>query len=150
MPSMEPVPEGEKEVSTVYQAPGKSRDEIYNEARIWVAESFRSADAVLEHEDPDSGVIIGNGVVSYPCEGMGCMVKSDWDVNFTMRVDVKPERFKVDFKNIRLSWPATDGMPAYDGPVNQKQDMDKIRAALVEMSDEMHEHIVSGSKSDDW
>lgn len=148
--SMEPVPEGEREVSTIYHAPGMSQEEIYDEARIWVAENFRSADAVLEHEDPDDGVIIGNGMVSYPCEAMGCMVKDDWDVRFTMRVDVKPERFKVDFKNILLTWPPSGGMPGHEGPVSLKQDMDKIRLALVEMSDEMHEHIVRGPASDDW
>ncbi len=150
MSNMQTVPENEREVSTVYQAPGKSQEEIYNEARIWVAENFRSADSVLEHEDPDDGVIIGNGVISYPCEGMGCMVKDDWDVRFTMRVDIKPERFKVDFKNILLTWPPTSNMPGHEGPVNMKQDMDKIRPALVELSDEMHMQVVSGSAGDDW
>ena len=75
---MQPVAETDRTFERVVEAPGYSKDQIYNSTKIWVAENFRSAKSVIELDSKEDGIIIGNGVIQYPCSGMECMANSDW------------------------------------------------------------------------
>lgn len=151
---MQPVAETDRSFESVIEAPGHSRDHIYTSTKIWIAENFKSAKAVIELDSKEDGLIIGNGVIPYPCSGMGCLAKGNWKVPFTMRVDMKDQRFKVSFSNIKLSWPASysSGVstPAYDGPVNTQADMDAIKPILLKFGDEILASMSSNSSNSDW
>lgn len=151
---MQPVKEEDRTFATVVETPGHSRDQIYNSVKIWIAENFRSAKSVIELDSKEEGIIIGNGIINYPCSGMDCMAKHDWKVPFTMRVDMKDEKFRLSFSNIKLSWPASynSGIssPAYNGPVNSQGDMDAIKPVLLKFGDEIKASIGSSKNSSDW
>ena len=87
--SMQQVDQSENYFERIVHATGVPKDKIYNSTKMWVAENFRSAKAVLEYEDKESGTIIGNGTIKYPCSGLECIGSGDWKVFFTMRVDIK-------------------------------------------------------------
>lgn len=148
--NLQPLPNDAKNFSAVFEAPGASKDQIYTSTKIWVAENFRSAKAVLEYENKEDGTIIGNGIVSYPCTGFDCVAKNDWKVPFTMRVDIKDQKFKLTFSNIGLSWPASSGAPAYDGPITRQGHLDDIRPRLLGFGPEIVAAISKQSASKDW
>jgi hypothetical protein len=152
--SAQPISEADRTFDRVVDAPGYTQDQIYNFTKIWIAQNFKSAKSVIELDSKEDGIIIGNGIINYPCTGMDCMVKSDWRVPFTMRVDIKNEKFRVSFLNIRLSWPSSysSGMaiPAYDGPVNTQGHMDEIKPALLKFGDELLASMGATGNSNDW
>ena len=37
----------------VYEVPEKSKDQIYSSTKIWIAENFRSAKAVIEYDNKE-------------------------------------------------------------------------------------------------
>src|ERR1051326_6509700 len=100
--SMQPVTEDELTFSAVYEAPSSRQSQIFEAAKVWIAQKFVSAKAVIEHEDKQGGVLIGNGITDYPCKGMGCTLKDEWGLAFTIRVDVKDNKFKLTFTNVKL------------------------------------------------
>lgn len=152
--SMQPVAEADRTFERVVEAPSYSKDQIYTSTKIWIAENFKSAKSVIELDSKEDGIIIGNGIIQYPCSGMDCLTKSGWKVPFTMRVDIKDQKFKISFSNIKLSWPASysSGIssPAYDGPVNSQGDMDAIKPALLKFGDEILASINSSKSKSDW
>jgi len=151
---MQPVAEADRTFERVVEAPNHTKDQIYTSTKIWIAENFKSAKSVIELDSKEDGIIIGNGIIQYPCSGIDCLAKSDWKVPFTMRVDMKDQKFKISFSNIKLSWPASysSGIssPAYDGPVNSQGDMDAIKPALLKFGDEILASINSSKSKSDW
>jgi len=144
-----------KPVEQVFEAPGHTKDEIYNAAKIWIAESFRSAKAVIEYDNKDEGTIIGNGLIPYPCKGaFDCLGKPDWKVRFTVRIDTKDDKFRLTFSNMNLTWPAAyrSGIatPAHDGPISSQKDRDKIGTALLAFGPQLAASIGKAKTNDDW
>jgi hypothetical protein len=151
---MQPVTEKDTSFSRIVNIPGIKKDKIYGQAKIWVAENFRSAKAVTEYDDKEKGTIIGNGNMKYPCEGIECIAKNDWRVHFTMRVDTKDEKFRLTFTNLRLSWPArVDSLgyhSAYEGSINQMSDVNKIKPKLLGFGDQIASSITGSKQTDNW
>lgn len=151
---MQPIAEADRTFERVVEVPGYSKDQIYSSTKIWIAENFKSAKSVIELDSKEDGIIIGNGIIQYPCSGMECLAKSDWKVPFTMRVDMKDQKFKISFSNIKLSWPAkySSGIssPAYDGPVNSQGNMDVIKPALLKFGDDILASINSSKSKSNW
>ena len=151
---LQPVREANTTFGEVYKV-GASKEQIFNVTKIWIAETFRSAKAVIEYEDKVEGTIIGNGMIPYPCTGLACMSKASWKVPFTMRVDIKDQKFKLTFSNIRLSWGASYNsvvgvQSAHDGPVSLQGDMDAIKPKLLVLGSEIVDAIQKNSKTKDW
>lgn len=134
----------------VVDVPGASKDKIYDGTRMWIAENFHSAKAVLEYENKEQGTLIGNGNIKYPCQGIDCLAKSDWSVHFTMRVDTKDGRFKLAFSNLRLSWPASSMMPANNVPLRTQGELDTIKPALLAYGDNIRESLNKGAAKANW
>lgn len=150
----EPLTEADRTVVQVFEAPGYTKDQVYSAARMWIAQNFKSAKAVIEYENKDEGVIIGNGNMAYPCSGMKCMLTSDWRVPFTMKVETKEGRLRLTFTNIHLAWPPrySSGIssPAHDGPVQNRKDLDAIRPRLLELGDQIVASMGQVKASEDW
>ena len=149
------APKSELTIQKVYEIPGNPQDKIYNESKIWIAENFKSAKAVIEHDDPKSGTLIGNGIIKYPCQGLDCVAKNDWKVYFTMRLDTKDDKFRLTFTNLMLSWP-----PSYNTTfgyqkgaevaVWQQGDVDAIKPELLAIGNSMASAINKSSQKSSW
>jgi hypothetical protein len=152
---MQPMTDADRTFERVVEAPGYSKEQIFNGTKIWIAENFRSAKAVIEYENKDAGTIIGNGIIPYPCSGLECAVKPDWKVPFTMRVDIKDQKFRLTFSNLRLTWPpsynrTTGASPAYDGPINRQSDLDAVKAVLLTYGDQLLASFGKDKRKSDW
>ena len=152
---MQQITEADRTFERIVQVPGHKKDNIYDFTKIWIAENFRSAKAVIEYENKDAGTIIGNGAIKYPCKGMECVAKNDWKVLFTMRVDTKDEKFRLTFSNLKLTWPPSynstfGAQRGHEGPVSTKADLDTIKPVLLKFGDEIRSHMEKGATKNNW
>lgn len=137
---MEPIPEADKTFDRVIEAPGYTKDQIYSQTKIWIAENFKSAKSVIELDSRDDGVIIGNGIMPYPCN-VGC---TGWKVPFQMRVDIKDQKFKLSFSQITLVIPGTmNGFPPPRAFV-------EIKPALLAYGDRILASMHKSSNKSEW
>lgn len=149
-----PISDADRTFDRVVEIKGNSKDKIYESTKMWIAENFRSAKAVLEYEDKDSGVIIGNSSMKYPCSGLECLAKSDWTVSFTMRVDIKDDKFRLAFTNLETSWPPSyDSLgahPGHRGKMSTQGQLDDVKPVLLAMGDEIATYISKENKNGNW
>lgn len=151
----QPLTEEQKVISVVKEIPGKSETQLFDNTKIWIAQTFRSAKAVLEYENREQGVIIGNGISTYPCSGMSCLAKGDWKLHYTMKVEFKEGRYRVTFSNLETSWPGSysSGIysPAHRGPVSNQGDYEEIKATLLALADDLDNSLKNDElKAEDW
>ena len=152
---LQPITDSDRTFERVVEAPGYSKEQIFNGTKIWIAENFKSAKAVLEYENKDTGTIIGNGIISYPCSGLEYIAKADWKVPFTMRVDIKDQKFRLTFSNLHLSWPpsynTTFGVQSgHDGPIRTQSDLDAVRPELLKFGDQLLFSFGKEKGKSDW
>jgi len=160
--SVTSTPEYEKEVANsssfkegtikkILDAPGYSKEQIFDGAKIWISENFRSAKAVLEYENKETGTIIGNGIIPYPCQGWKCVGTGDWKVSFTMRVDIKDQKFRLTFSNLRLSWPSVPGRPATSNePIGRESSFNVVKDKLSDFGNQMLNSFKKEKSNDNW
>jgi len=143
-------------IEKIMHVPGFNKNEIYDQTKIFIAENFRSAKAVLEYENKETGTIIGNGNIIYPAEsGMAALALANWRTNFTMRVDIKDEKFRCTFINIKVAWPAsfdvTTGVRAAgERSIGFEQESVNIKKELLKIPDLIAFHIKKGKTNDNW
>ncbi|WP_165836081.1 DUF4468 domain-containing protein [Marinifilum breve] len=89
-----------KEYTEVVNVDGKTADQLYSSAREWFAETFKSANAVLQMDDPVAGKLIGNGIsqVHITVRSMTVPV----DMSFSIKVFVKDGKYKYDINSILI------------------------------------------------
>ncbi|MEO9300546.1 DUF4468 domain-containing protein [Acinetobacter pittii] len=89
------------EVTSVVEVPNKSRDQIFEASKIWIAKSFKSANDVIQYADKSSGVIVGKGNIQFPCEGfISCGAFGNDKVNFTIKIETKDNKARINFSDI--------------------------------------------------
>lgn len=140
----------------VFDVSSYTRDQIFIASKIWIAQNFKSAKAVIEYESKEEGTIIGNGLITYPCKGtFDCLGKADWKVSFTMRIDIKDGKFRLTFSNVGLVWPAA----VYNGAISAannggqvyiQKDRTKIQDALLLFGPLIQESMSTANKDDNW
>lgn len=134
----------------IVEAPGFDEDEIYTGTKIWIAENFRSAKAVIELDSKEQGLIIGNGIIDYPCEGIECLDSGSNTVRFTMRVDIKEGKFRITFTNINIHHPPISGYGSFDTPVQFKVQKERLEPRLLSYGDRILESIKNSKSQQDW
>lgn len=89
-----------QEYSDVIEVPGKTADQLYTGANEWFALTFKSANDVIQLNDPVERKIIGKGmkqanyyINKYP---------TYYDVYFTLLVQFKDNRFKYSIQSTEL------------------------------------------------
>lgn len=79
-----------QEYSEVVEVSGKSIDQLYASAREWFALTFKSANNVLQMDDPISGILIGKGFENFSESTL------EWNLYFTIKVMVKDGKYKCE------------------------------------------------------
>jgi hypothetical protein len=148
------VRDEDKTFSQVFETPGQSKDVLYEKVKIWITQNFKSAKSVIEYDNKENGSIIGNGMIKYPCSGLDCIAKGDWTVPFTMRVDLKNNKFRLTFSNLHVAWPASRDSMGYhaasDHEMWQQGDYDSVRPILLQFGEEIKTSLSKEAKSDKW
>jgi hypothetical protein len=142
---MAPATDEQRKLEKVFDAPGMSKDQIYQGIKIWIAENFVSAKAVIEHDNREDGTLIGNTMMKWPCGGLDCIAKAEWKMASTYRFDVKDGRFKIQAMNVRITWPPKYPSPGADIPINSADDFDLARGKLAEIGTSITASISNNS-----
>lgn len=157
--TMQAIKEEDKVFSQIYDAPGFTRDVLYEKTKIWIAETFRSAKAVMEYDNAKSGTLIGNGAIPFPCKDTSfyCTLRRNWTVPFTMKMEAQDNKFRLTFSNLRLAWPETYGgliytghQPAGDMPLVQQEYYNMVRPALLGLGEEIKMSLKKTVDSGKW
>jgi hypothetical protein len=82
---------GKIEFQQVLEASGKSKEDVYNAARQWFVHAFVSANAVLQMEDKETGLLIGKGRLG--------------DAEFIVKIESKEGRARYTLTDISYSYP---------------------------------------------
>jgi tetratricopeptide (TPR) repeat protein len=88
-------------IDNITKAEGISKDELYSNAKVWLASFFNSATDVIKLDDKENGIIISKGLFAF--EWKGGLFKMNYYSNcyFTLKIYCKEGRFRViwtDFK----------------------------------------------------
>ena len=90
--------------------PNHPKTEVYNRVVRWVANNLKSEQVVSGNQDNASGSIVRNCKTEITPEGSWVNLK----MGFTMTVDVKDEKMRVRFTNLRRVY----GSLKYEEPLN--------------------------------
>lgn len=142
--SMQAAPIDQLTFSQVYEIPGHTSAQIYDGVRIWISENFRSGKSVIDHADKESGIIIGNASMNYPCNGLDCVGREGHMAHYTMRADIKDGKMKLTFSNLETS--SQSGRY----PVWMQGQLDAIKPVLLTQSGMLIKSITAQSDTSDW
>jgi hypothetical protein len=91
--------------SEVVQQPGVSQAELYARAKLWFANTFKSAKDVVQAEDKDAGVMQGTGWQDIYIKSMG--IPSASKLWYTVKLAAKEGRYRYEITEFRLqSYPS--------------------------------------------
>lgn len=94
--------------SAVVEVKDASQSDLYSRATVWFAETFVSANNVLQVREETTGLLVGKGSVAFDPSGMGAAdVKGT--INFTVSISVKDGKYKYEFKDFVHSAYASKG-----------------------------------------
>jgi len=143
-------------IEKIIEVPGVSKNDIYDQTKIFIAENFRSAKDVIEYENKEGGTVIGNGSIKYPAEaGLAAVALANWRANFTIRVDIKDGKFRCTFSNIKIAWPASydrtiGARPAGERPIGHEEESVNVRKELLKIPDAIAFHLKHKRTKDNW
>ncbi len=94
----------------VIQTDSISSTDLFIKVNDWFATVYNTANKVIQMADKDAGIIIGNGafIYSYGKFGFSCY---DGFIEYTIKVYVKDNRFKVEMTNFNHTVDINHGCP---------------------------------------
>ena len=99
--SLEPTPASllENPFSYVVNFQGMDKAEIYKLSKLWIAETFNSAEAVITYDDEESGVLKGTG------RGREMFGADMFAREFTYNISIytRDEKAKIEFSGIKAA-----------------------------------------------
>lgn len=84
-----------------------SKDNIFDRTMKWIANNFKSGKAVIDYQDKQAGSIVAKGII--PDVDYGTLINSK--IGFTLNVDVKDNKIRLDFVNIMPMLNTYEEMP---------------------------------------
>lgn len=118
-----------QDYSEVIKVPGKTAIQLYGSAREWFAESFKSANDVLQLEDQTNGKLIGKGsmpiIIKY--NSMLVSVPIILHATFTIKVAVKDSVYKYEIGSIFIE----SGGPHSINDYKDASNLDNARQVLI-------------------
>lgn len=156
-------------VQKILDVPGMTKQQIYENSRLWIARSFnpykavwlfkRKTAPVLEYADENKGILIATGNIPYPHREYSLTegYKAYWEVTFTMEVDVRDGKARVTFSNLDIYVPKlwcgniySEWLGAYDKPLTAVEDMEAVRPVLTGLAGRLGEFLRAPGTGDQW
>lgn len=96
-----PITEGKIKYTEVVQAPGKTKAELFQSAKVWFADNFRSAKDVINFQDESAGIVSGRGNTSIYMKLMGQVIERT--LYFSIKIEARDERYRYTIEEIEIS-----------------------------------------------
>ena len=91
---------GEIVYSSTIEVEGKLKEELYTSSKVFFANSFVSANDVIQMDDKDAGIIIGKGSENFRVLNGKTAVPVT--LHFTLRIDIKGNRYSYAIYNLNF------------------------------------------------
>ncbi|MDN3548825.1 DUF4468 domain-containing protein [Mucilaginibacter aquaedulcis] len=102
-----PVKDGAVVYERIMDAPGKSKADLYKNAKQWFVDYFKSSKYVIQNEDKEDGKIVGKGILFVAFRGaLGSNVIYNDKLSF--QVDCKENKYRVRVYEQTLSSPGNE------------------------------------------
>jgi len=122
----------------VLDVPKFEKSQVFNRSEEWIALSFNSGKSVIQVKNPETGRIIGRGVVSVSKGPLN----SPEVYNFTMVIDAKDDKARIQFLNFTG---VEHGLPPAKGMAG------RIETQCMSMAYSLKDHIKKLSEDyADW
>jgi hypothetical protein len=144
-----------KSYSEIVDIPGKTKDQIYDQSRQWIAKSFKSSNNVIQYLNAESGTIIGKGNMPFPCRGyIECSAYANSNINFTLTIDVKDNKSRMSFNDLGIHMPPSiSGGVKFNGgdnlPIWQDKHKPLVESGLKEIIQD-YKKSITNSNSQNW
>jgi len=96
-----PYKDGRIVYETVKEIPGVSKTKIFGASKKWMADSFKSANHVIQSEDEPTGQIIGKGKTMITYVKKGALFGAGYNLEFTIQVDCKDGKYRIRIYDIK-------------------------------------------------
>jgi hypothetical protein len=90
--------EGKVFYSEVISLENTSKEIIYNNVKLFFADSFKSSNNVIQVDDKEAGIVLGKGNTNISIRSGKHTFKAK--VDFTLKVSIKENKVKIDMYNI--------------------------------------------------
>lgn len=128
-----PASDSERLIQLTDRLQKVSIDAFVNDASTWIEKHFTATQTPVKSVDHLTGSLVGQGRVDYPCSGINCLNRGDWDVSFDMHLSLEGDTVVVTFNQINLISPSSSGQPGMIAPIWSKRDMDAVRPELISL-----------------
>ncbi len=118
------------------------RDKIYDNALLWLSESFRSSKAVIDLKDRDLGTIIGNAADEIKI-GWGATLP----ISYKLRIDVRDNRYRLTFSNVTVH--TAFGLRPIE-QTNRDVTESGSRERFTSLADSFRAYLTSAAKGSTW
>ncbi|MBI1342132.1 MAG: DUF4468 domain-containing protein [Terrimonas sp.] len=88
------------EAHKIIQADSISKNELYNRAMSWIAETFKSANNVIQLQDKENGKILIKGAIKYDAPAFSPGTNYSGNFFFTLSLEFKDGKYKYDIDNV--------------------------------------------------
>ncbi len=137
----------------IVDLPDKSSSEIYSKIKSWINRYYKNPSSVIVADEVENYVRI-NGATNYTFKYMGTQ---SYGLLYTLEIEIKDNKYKVSFLNVKSPDLMTPGMPAtfYDekgGYKGKKSINEKMRNAVLLELNNVHFDLYNfiNSKTKDW
>ncbi|MFP4307984.1 MAG: DUF4468 domain-containing protein [Desulfococcaceae bacterium] len=141
-PPPKPAPADSLTIQEVLQIPGFSADELFEGAKIWVADSFSHSLDVIRYANRREKMVVGKTKMPHFRDGpFGSTQRLE--LRFTVMVETKNERLRYTFTDMRL-------MAAYGTETVLETDMETIRPKLDAAAAALAASFKRTEEKEDW
>jgi len=83
-----------------YELETKSQDQLYSITKVWLSQAFKNSNNVIEVDEKESGIISGNGNVSFNWGNVLTGLHSD-PLFFTFKCQMKDGKYRLTVNNLQ-------------------------------------------------
>lgn len=81
--------------TTIVEAPGKTKNQIYIDVNTWFIHTFNSGKSVIQLNEKEAGVVVGKGYIENVAQHVSFASSADIHAWVIIRVDIKDNKFRV-------------------------------------------------------
>lgn len=111
---------------------------LFNRTRLWLAEAFVDSKEVIELEDKEAGLLVGNGGMEYTYP-----LTPPMPGRFSLRIDIKDGKLRTTYNNFKINQGGWHDATSYGYPEQS------IKAAK-RLNSDLKNFIQQAEVDDDW
>jgi hypothetical protein len=104
----------------VVELPGVSKADLYTRAYAWVANTYQSANAVIQMQDKEAGQLVAKGLTRITVRSLGMNVDAGF-IRHTLTIYAKDGRYKYVLTNLTHEDSRAKGVSV--GPLEREDDL---------------------------